>query len=141
MTFERRFKSGSMEWSTPESLWKPLDDEFHFTCDLAASPANNKCALYWSIQDDALKQSWDGVCWCNPPYGKDLKQWVKKGYEESLKGATIVMLLPVRTSSEYWWKYIFGHAEVRFIRGNIRFSDAPHGLSTALAIVIWRNVG
>ena len=56
---------------------------------------------------------------CNPPYGRQITDWVQKGYEESKKpGTLVVMLIPARTDTSYFHDYIFhGKAdEVRFIR-------------------------
>ena len=60
---------------------------------------------------------------CNPPYGRELKQWVKKAHDEWLKGAKIVMLIPARTDTSYFHDYIYGKAEIRFLRGRLRFLD------------------
>ena len=63
---------------------------------------------------------------CNPPYGRQITDWVRKGYEESKKpGTLVVMLIPARTDTSYFHDYIFhGKAdEVRFIRGRLTFTD------------------
>lgn len=113
--------SKKQDWVTPDWLFKTLDDEFHFTLDAAASERNAKCEKYYTEADDGLKQKWVGIVWCNPPYNKAIKKWVKKAYEESLTGTTVVMLIPARTETDYWHNYIFGKAEIRFIHGRVRF--------------------
>ena len=62
-------RSTSVEWETPADLFAQLDAEFHFTLDVAASVTNAKCARYYTRAQDALQQPWEGICWCNPPYG------------------------------------------------------------------------
>ena len=57
------------KWDTPPALFAALDDEFHFTTDLAALPHNAKCPRYFTPGQNALQQPWEGVCWLNPPYG------------------------------------------------------------------------
>ena len=64
----------------------------------------------------------------NPPYGRYagrksiLEFWVKKAYEESLKRCIVVCLIPARTDTLYWHKYIFPHAaQIRFIKKRVRF--------------------
>ena len=60
----------------------------------------------------------------NPPYGRQIGKWVKKCYEESRKPDTLVVLLiPARTDTRYFHDYIFGKAEVRFIKGRLTFWD------------------
>jgi site-specific DNA-methyltransferase (adenine-specific) len=59
---------------------------------------------------------------CNPPYGRELKRWVQKSYEESKnKNTTVVMLIPARTDTSYFHNYIYTKAEIRFIKGRILF--------------------
>jgi len=61
---------------------------------------------------------------CNPPYGREIRKWVKKAYEESQKENTIVvMLIPSRTDTNYFHNFILGKAEIRFCRGRLHFTD------------------
>lgn len=63
---------------------------------------------------------------CNPPYGRQIGDWVQKGYEESQKpGTLVVMLIPSRTDTSYFHDYILhGKAdEIRFLRGRLKFTD------------------
>jgi site-specific DNA-methyltransferase (adenine-specific) len=58
----------------------------------------------------------------NPPYGREIKHWVEKAYRESLKGAVVVCLIPARTDTIYWHKYIFPFAkDIRFLKGRLKF--------------------
>lgn len=134
----KRFQSTTNEWSTPDSLFKPLDDEFHFTLDVAATAKNAKATHFFTADDDGLSQEWKGICWMNPPFGQQIKKWVKKAWEESGKGATVVCLLPVRTNAGYWHDYCF-KGEVRFVKGYPKFGKAKQGLKAPLAIVIFHG--
>ena len=60
---------------------------------------------------------------CNPPYGREIGKWVQKAYEEAQAGTPIVLLIPARTDTSYFHEYIYGKAEVRFVRGRLRFTD------------------
>jgi phage N-6-adenine-methyltransferase len=132
-----RFQSEHVEWTTPDSVFKPLDDEFHFTLDVCATPENAKCQQFFTKEQNALQQEWTGICWMNPPYGKDMKKWVRKAWDAAGKGATVVSLLPARTNSNYWHDYCF-KGEVRFLRGYIKFGNAKQGLKAPLAVVVFR---
>lgn len=116
--------SDRMDWETPQAFFDKLNNEFHFVRDAASSERNHKCPIYWTKQDDALSKDWkDDSIFCNPPYGRTLKKWVKKAYEEHLKwGSTIVLLIPARTDTSYFHDYILGKAEIRFIRGRLKFT-------------------
>src|SRR2546425_1697308 len=108
-------RSLTVEWETPQSFFEVYHAEFGFTLDVAAQPGNAKCARYFTPEENGLAQPWIGVCWCNPPYGKTIGLWVAKAYESALQGATVVCLLPVRTDTKWWQRYITPAVEVRFV--------------------------
>lgn len=79
MNFSSGMRSSLTDlWATPEYLFKELDREFHFTLDVCADETNHKCERYFSKEIDGLSQPWDGVCWMNPPYGREIGKWVEK---------------------------------------------------------------
>lgn len=116
------FSSNSNEWETPKEVFKKLDAHFDFVLDAAATKDNALCKSYFTIDDDALKQDWAkyGSVWCNPPYGREIGKFVKKAYEESKKGATVVMLIPARVDTR-WWQDYCSQGSVLFIRGRLKF--------------------
>lgn len=118
--------SKDMNWCTPQDFFDTLNQEFHFALDAAATDKTAKCPLYFTPETDGLKSSWDvhGAVFCNPPYGREIGKWVRKAYEEAQKGTTIVLLIPARTDTSYFHEYIYGKAELRFIRGRLRFTDS-----------------
>ncbi len=134
---ELRFKSATNEWPTPDTLWKPLDDEFGFTLDVCSTHENAKCSNHFTLAEDGLKQPWSGVAWMNPPYGAQLARWVKKCHDEAKRGVLVVGLIPVRSNTSYWHDYIMGN-EIRFVRGYPKFGNAKQGLKAPLAVVVWR---
>jgi phage N-6-adenine-methyltransferase len=118
--------SKKMDWRTPQAFFDDLNREFHFVLDAAAMPENAKCTQYFTPETDGLSRSWDvgGSVFCNPPYGRKIGQWVQKAYSEYVRGAvTIVMLIPARTDTSYFHDYIYGKAEIRFLRGRLKFED------------------
>lgn len=75
---------------------------------------------------------------CNPPYGREIKDWVRKCYEESKKPNTVVvMLIPARTDTAYFHEYIYKRAEVRFIRGRLKFGDAKNSAPFPSMVVVF----
>lgn len=134
------FSSKTDEWETPQDFFDALDAEFHFTLDPCATPENAKCKKYFTRADDGLKQDWQGeVVFCNPPYGRAIKDWVKKCYEESQKpNTTVVMLIPARTDTSYFHDYIYKKArEIRFIRGRLKFGRAKHPAPFPSMVVVF----
>lgn len=134
------FSSKEEKWATPQDFFDKLNDEFHFTLDAAASPDNAKCANYFTEEQDGLVQSWGGhTVWCNPPYCRKTGLWVKKAYEEHQRtGCTIVMLLPSRTDVRWFHDYILGKAEIRFIKGRLKFGGNKNSAPFPSIVVIYR---
>lgn len=76
---------------------------------------------------------------CNPPYSK-IGEWVKKAFYEGRKDNTLVVLLiPARTDTKYFHDYILHRAEVRFIKGRLKFGDAKNSAPFPSMIVIFRG--
>jgi phage N-6-adenine-methyltransferase len=80
-TTKLMFSSKSNDWATPQSFFDKLNGVFGpFTLDAAASSDNYKVANHYTEADNSLSQDWSGNrVFLNPPYGRNLKDWVKKG--------------------------------------------------------------
>lgn len=138
---EALFSSASEEWATPQDFYDKLDSEFHFTLDPCSTHKNHKCKTYFTKEQDGLKKSWGGYrVFCNPPYGKQLKLWVKKCNQESKKKDTLVVLLiPARTDTAYFHDWIYNQAELRFIRGRLKFGNSKNSAPFPSMIAIFKN--
>lgn len=109
------------DWETPQGLFDELDAVYRFTLDPCSTDANAKCAKHYTLQDDGLAKSWAGErVFVNPPYGRAIAPWVRKCAEES-DGALVVALLPARTDTAWFHDYVYGKADIRFLRGRLRF--------------------
>ena len=128
MNNELMFSSKTDLWSTPNDFFDKLNDEFHFTLDPCSTHENAKCYKHFTEEENGLLQDWGNeVVFCNPPYGRQIKYWVKKAYEESQKDNTkVVMLIPARTDTIYFHEYIYHKAEIRFIKGRLKFGNAKN---------------
>lgn len=112
----------SVEWETPQDFFDTLNAEFEFTVDVCANEENKKHENYFSISDHGLYQKWEGVCWMNPPYSKDIGRWVGKAYESAQEGATVVCLLQGRSCDTKWFhNFIMRASEMRFIKDRLHF--------------------
>lgn len=100
------------DWETPKELYDELDSEFHFDYD--------PCPL--CAEFDGLKKIWGKSNFINPPYTRKLKEaFIRKAYEESQRGNLCVMLLPVSTSTKIFHEIIYHNAEIRFLKGRVKF--------------------
>jgi phage N-6-adenine-methyltransferase len=148
MINEALFTSNKEDWETPQDFYDRLNAKYHFEWDLAASDDNAKCSCYFTRDDNSLEQDWEGLSgnlFLNPPYGRELKLWVKKAATTGLKDKqNLVMLIPSRTDTSYWHDYIFNHAEIKFLRGRLKFEvDGVSGDSAPFpsAVVIYTGDG
>lgn len=134
------FSSEKDDWETPQDLFDELDEEFHFTLDAASSDLNAKCEKHYTIEDDGLSQSWEGNnVFLNPPYGRTMKDWMKKAYEESQeKNTTVVALVPARTDTAWFHDYVYGKAELRFLRGRLKFGGCENSAPFPSLVVVYR---
>lgn len=139
MNTQVMFSSASDDWATPDAFFKKLDDEFAFDIDVCASDKNAKCEKYFTTLDNGLSQEWVGTCWMNPPYGRVIGEWVKKAYNSAKNGAIIVGLLPARTDTKWFHEYIYGKAEIRFVRGRLKFGWCKNSAPFPSMVVIWRK--
>ena len=132
------FSSKTDEWSTPQDLFDNLNQEFHFTLDVCATSSNAKCKKYFTREQDGLIQNWDNeIVWCNPPYGREIGLWVKKCFEHK---NTAVMLLPARTDTKWFHEYIYHKAEIRFIKGRLKFESAKNTAPFPSMIILFNNM-
>lgn len=141
MNTDLMFSSKKMDWTTPQDFYEELNDEFHFTLDPAASKENAKCRMFFTEEDDGLSKDWGGqVVFCNPPYGRALPKWIEKCYKESQKpNTTVVMLIPARTDTRAFHSYIYHKAEIRFIKGRLKFGDGANSAPFPSMVVIMRG--
>lgn len=133
------FSSANIEWATPQEVFDKLNEEFHFTLDPCALPSNAKCAKFYTPAEDGLTQNWEGeTVFCNPPYGRQLGLWVRKCREESWKQKTkVVMLIPARTDTKWFHEHIYNKAEIRFIKGRLKFGGSKNSAPFPSMIVIF----
>jgi phage N-6-adenine-methyltransferase len=131
------FSSRTDLWATPQDFFDRLNAEFRFTLDVCATPENAKCTRYFTRADDGLAQSWTGVCWMNPPYGREISAWMQKAYTSAQQGATVVCLVPARTDTAWWHDYAAKAAEIRFVRGRLKFGDSQNSAPFPSAVVVF----
>jgi site-specific DNA-methyltransferase (adenine-specific) len=129
-------KSKSDKWQTPAEVYDPLNAEFSFDYD--------PCPITWQSGDpDGLTTEWGSRTFVNPPYS-DTAAWIRKAYTEHLKGKTVVMLINAITDTVAFHEYIYGKAELRFIRGRVKFINPAEPTKRApnvkpSMIVVWRH--
>ena len=138
MDTDLMFSSKTDQWGTPQNFFNELNEEFHFTLDPCADDYNHKCEKYFTKEKNGLIQDWSGErVFCNPPYGREIGKWVEKCSTEKCEIA--VMLIPARTDTKWFHDYIYNKAEIRFIRGRLKFGDSKNSAPFPSMLVIFRK--
>ena len=134
------FSSKTGDWATPQEFFDKLDWRFGpFDLDPCANPSNTKCANFYTETEDGLSKSWEGhTVFVNPPYGRGIDKWIKKGYDESRSEDTrVTMLIPARNDTRYWHQYVMKADEVYFVKGRLKFGDSENSAPFPSAVVVF----
>lgn len=143
MNTELMFSSKTDNWATPIDFFNMLNSIYHFTLDPCADHYNHKCDKYFTKEQNGLLQDWSNeVVFCNPPYGREIYDWVEKCYIESkYHNAICVMLIPARTDTKYFHNFIYNNrsAEYFFVKGRLKFGDSPNAAPFPSMVVVFKN--
>ena len=133
------FSSGKDDWETPQDFFDELNKVYKFTLDPCASQVSTKCKKYYTASDNGLEQSWKGhSVFMNPPYGRNIKKWIQKAYEEGCRSNTkVVCLIPARTDTKYWHEYCMRADKIYFVKGRLKFSGAKNACPFPSAVVVF----
>jgi len=108
----------SNDWLTPPEIIAALGE---FDLDPCAHPDQENRTADHMIHPpvDGLSCEWHGRVFLNPPYGSQLKKWIKKLAEHD----NGIALVPARTEVESWfWPYVWQKAHaILFLRGRLYF--------------------
>jgi site-specific DNA-methyltransferase (adenine-specific) len=128
------FSSKSDDWATPAAVYAELNKEFSFDddpCPLGELPEVGKL--------DGLAREWGLRVFCNPPYSA-IPRFIDKAVRSLENGTKIVcFLLPVRTDTVWFHDALLGKAEIRFIRGRLKFGGARTSAPFPSMVAILRS--
>ena len=136
-------------WTTPRDYFDKVNAEFNFTLDAAALSSSTLVPDNWYGPDhpdlsrrDAFTRDWcedsSGPIWLNPPYGRVIKDWMRKANDVATGGGTVVCLVPARTDTAWWHDYCIDAYEIRYIRGRLKFGNQPNSAPFPSALVIMK---
>jgi len=137
-------------WTTPRDFFDKLNAEFNFGLDAAALQTSTLVPDNWYGPDhpdpaarDALRIEWNHnsrgrPIWLNPPYGRVIKDWMRKASEVAAGGGTVVCLVPARTDTAWWHDYCINAYEIRYIRGRLKFGEQKNSAPFPSAVVVMK---
>lgn len=135
---KRLFSSAQQNWRSPSWLVEMFHDRYGFTLDAAAEPSSAVCPIYITEDDDAFVVPWRSfggrlhdAAWLNPPYGRTVHRWLRRAWEQSQTGVTVVILVFARTDTRAFHDWLWRAADIWFVRGRLRFGrpdgSGPYG--------------
>lgn len=137
-----RYNGNGRHWATPPEVFGPLHAEFGFTLDPCATADTAKCEVFFTEEQNGLAREWGRHrVFMNPPYGREIYAWTRKARLSAASGALVAGLLPASCDLSWWHEDVVGHAEVRYIRGRVRFLTGGAYRASgffASVIVVWR---
>ena len=130
------FSSATSEWETPRAFFNEIQKTYRLDIDVCATRENTKCVRWWDKNEDGLSKDWTGIRgWMNPPYGREIGKWVEKAATSNAE--IIVALLPARTDTRWFHSYIYKKAEIKFIKGRLKFGDGKNSAPFPSMLVIF----
>lgn len=129
------------KWKTPDHIFEHLNNIFKFTLDPCCEIDSAKCSKYFTELENGLIQDWStDIVFCNPPYSRgNIDLWMEKCFHESLKGATVVALIPISSSAKWWHRYVIGKADIKYYEGRIRFVGAEFTAPFSSCLAIYNS--
>ena len=141
-TQQTLFSSKSSDWATPQHFFDRLSTEFGpFTLDPCSNESNYKVSNHFTEKDDGLSKDWGGhTVFMNPPYGRAIKHWIKKAYDEGQKpNTTVVALIPARTDTRYWHDYVMKASAIYLVKGRLKFGNGGGSAPFPSAVIIFKK--
>lgn len=129
-----RFTTDS--WITPKWLTDRLGPFDLAPCACSPQPWQTASKMFTEAED-GLSRLWNGFVWCNPPYGKQANDWLKRMAEHG----NGIALIFARTETQMFFDNVWPHAKsVLFIKGRLTFfrpdGTKPKGNSGGPSVMI-----
>ena len=133
--------AGTVEWATCSKFFAGVQARWGpFQLDVAANDSNAKCDRYYTKEVDGLSQPWcANNVWCNPPYGRNVGDWVEKATLAVDLGECdrVVMLLKATTDTKWFHSFAFPRSNlIGFVQGRLKFGEkGPAPFASMLLII------
>lgn len=117
-SFATRSDSTRDDWQTPTYIVEALGD---FDLDPCANINNPFRLAACGYPVGGLHLPWAGRVWCNPPYGSECREWLRK----LAAHGNGIALIPPRVGSRWFQDEVLSTCDaVLFLRGRIAFLNA-----------------
>ncbi len=114
-------------WITPKPLIDALGPFDLDPCACIPQPWPCAARQYTEV-DDGLMLPWEGLVYCNPPYGRSTEAWLNR---MAMHGNGIALVF-ARTETRMFFRYVWPHAAaILFLRGRVTFFRPDGSMSPA----------
>lgn len=105
------------EWLTPPHILEALGQFDLDPCAPISRPWDT-ASSHFTIENNGLAKPWHGRVWCNPPYGTQAAQWLKR----CANHGNAIALIFARTETRMFFDHVWGKADaVLFLEGRLHF--------------------
>lgn len=126
--------------ATPQVFISAIEARFgEIAFDLAASPKNTKCDVFFSENDNSLAQDWSslsGNLWLNPPFG-NIEPWAKKCAERKNDPRWTLLLVPAAVGANWFQQHVVPNAHVIELNDRITFVGSRTGYPKDLVLCVF----
>ncbi len=135
------FTSDSEEHYTPDIIWQAAQRVMGVIvldpCSNSADQPNIPALRQYTIDEDGLRQYWEGTVFMNPPYGRQIGEWITKLVEahKTFDVPQAIALLPARVDTQ-WWQIIRDYP-VCFVTGRLKFKGNDDNAAPFPSAVIY----
>ena len=108
-------------------------------CSNSHESPNVPAGEHFTAEDDGLRQVWRGRVYMNPPYGREIVDWVDKLVKAHESGSVTeaIALVPARTDTK-WWAMLRDYP-VCLVSGRLKFGEAENGAPFPSAVFYLGN--
>ena len=111
-------------------------------CSNSKETPHVPAASHYTREDDGLTQEWRGCVYMNPPYGREIDDWIAKLVSEYEAGnvTEAIALVPSRTDTQWWQRLREYH--VCLVSGRLKFigNNDPAPFPSAV-FYLGQNIG
>ncbi len=124
------FSSETPEWYTPQHI---IDRVLKVMGEIDLDPCSNDkdnpnvpASQHYTQEDDGLSFEWRGRIYMNPPYGREITDWVNQLCKEWDAGriTEAIALVPARTDT-VWFRWLRRFPRC-FVWGRLKFSESEN---------------
>lgn len=104
-------------WLTPPEIIDALGPFDLDPCAAVGQPWPT-ASVHLTVEEDGMANRWDGLVWCNPPYGPHVGKWLSRLADHG----NGIALIFARTETRDFFSAVWDRADaLLFLRGRLHF--------------------